>query len=201
MEKKPKGKKDIDKEPQTRKELKPKQKPKKKIYLWPLKVFFITLILALAFSVISEFAMTGANIVIAVLVLLFLITISIVFDVIGVAFASCDPGPINSMASRKIKGAKMSLKLLRGADKVSSICSDVIGDICGIISGACGAAISLRIISETEDYMFILIAIAVSALIAAVTVSGKALFKKAAFNNRERIVMTVGKVLSAFSKG
>lgn len=199
MEKKSNGKKDQD--PEEQKESKPKQKPRKKKYLWPLKVFFITLILALAFSVIAEFAMTGAGIIIAILILLVLIAVSIVFDVIGIAFASCDIGPINSMASRKIKGAKMSLKLLRGAAIVSSICSDVIGDICGIVSGACGAAIALRIISETEGYLNILTAIVVSALVAAVTVSGKALFKKAAFNNRERIVLTVGKIFSVFSKG
>ena len=44
----------------------------------------------------------------------------------------------HAMSSKKIKGAKKAVSFKKNADKVSSFCNDVIGDICGIISGSAG---------------------------------------------------------------
>ena len=68
------------------------------------------------------------------------------------------------MAAHKEKGAKEALKLLRNADRVSSVCNDVVGDICGIVSGATGAVIVARL-QTGLDLESVLISVGVTALI------------------------------------
>jgi CBS domain containing-hemolysin-like protein len=130
--------------------------------------------------------------------------IGIVADIIGIAFATCEPTPFVSMASKKIKRAKSALRLLQNADIVSNICGDVIGDICGIVSGAAGAAIAVKIIanisqagvvSEVEAFIP---SIAVSSVIAALTISGKAMGKSIAIHNNKQIVSFVSYMLMVF---
>ena len=41
-------------------------------------------------------------------------------------------------------------ELLKNTDKVSSVCCDVIGDVCGIVSGTSGVAIVSLIIKLTD---------------------------------------------------
>ena len=54
------------------------------------------------------------------------------------------------MNSRKVKGANVAVKFKKNAEKVSSFCCDVIGDICGVISGGAAAAISVLISKSTN---------------------------------------------------
>ena len=60
--------------------------------------------------------------VLALLILALFIGLGILFDIIGVAVTAADPRPFHSMAAHKEKGAKEALKLLRNADRVSSVC-------------------------------------------------------------------------------
>lgn len=55
------------------------------------------------------------------------------------------PKPFHSMAAHREKGAKEALMLLRSASRVSSVCNDVVGDICGIVSGSTAAVIVTRL--------------------------------------------------------
>lgn len=169
-------------------------------WAWPLKIGVLTLALALMFGVLSEVLLSDANIIITVLVVVVLLAISIIFDAIGVAFACCSIEPILAMASRKVKGSKAAIVLVRNGDKVSSVCSDVIGDVCGILSGAAGAAIAVTIIANQTGAVAIIIASVVSAVISALTVFGKAMFKKLAIDKSVSIVAFVGRVLSVFIK-
>ncbi len=169
-------------------------------YAWPIKVGILTLALALMFGVLSEMLLTDANIIITLLVIVALLVISIIFDMIGVAFAACPIEPLMSMASRKVKGSKRALNMAKNADKVSSFCSDVIGDICGILSGAAGAAITAKLVMNASGSKEVLIASIVSAIISALTVFGKAMFKKVAIEKSVNIVSLVGKILSVFSR-
>ena len=80
----------------------------------------------------------------AFLILLVIVMVGIIFDIIGVAVTSADEKPFHSMAARKVPGSQEAIKLLRNAERVSSICNDVVGDICGVVSGTrvgdhCGA--------------------------------------------------------------
>ena len=177
---------------------------KKKIqpwWVWPVKILVITLFLSLTFSVLSELLMSNVGIAVSVIVIVFLLALGIISDMIGVATTACQIEPFAAMRSRKVRGAKVAMALVKNAEKVSSICNDVIGDICGILSGAAGAAITVKFVSESMGASIqILIAGAVSATIAGLTIFGKAIFKKYAIDNCTKIVLGVGKCLSIFSK-
>ncbi len=182
-------------------ELKLRKKPKKKkSWLWALQIFLLTFVLSLSFSVISELLLGNTAPPIAIVLLAILIGINILFDIIGVAVTSCSMEPFLAMASRKMKGAKMAVRILKNAEKVSNICADVIGDICGIVSGALGSAIVVKLLSTGITWDQSLISVLFSAMIAAITVGGKALGKKLAMDNCQSIVYFVAKVLSVFSK-
>lgn len=119
---------------------------------------------------------------------------------IGVAVTAASIEPFAAMRSRKVYGADEAMKLIKNAEKVASICNDVIGDICGILTGAAGATIALRIIIDSMgDIVKIVIASSVSAVIAGLTIFGKAILKKIAIDKSTGIVLRVGKVLRFFS--
>ena len=178
----------------------PKHKGTKPNY-WPLKVTIITLVLSAFFSFCTEIVSTKSNLVVALLICILLIVISIIFDGIGVAVTNCDVKPLTAMAARRVPGSRRALKMVMNSEKVSSICCDVIGDICGVISGACSAVIVLRIIafSGAERYQLV-ISIVASALIAALTVGGKAIEKTLAIRNSKEMVMLTSRILGLFSK-
>ena len=163
-------------------------------------MFLFAIILSFSFSVLSEFIFSKAGIIISVVVTVILIVVNIICDMISVAVASASIEPFAAMRSRKVKGAKQAMRLVKNAEKVSSICNDVIGDICGILMGAAGAVIAMKIISDSAgDIKKVLISAAVSATIAGVSILGKAAFKKLAMDKSTTIILFFGKVLSVFS--
>jgi len=180
--------------------LKNKQTQEKKNNFWILKTFILTFSLAMVFAVVSGEVLEKVNNFVAVLILLLIILVGIIFDMIGVAVTAAEEAPFNAMATRHIKGAKRALKLIKSRDKVSNFCNDVIGDICGIISGSASAAVIAHMavnMGNTKEFVFDLV---VTALVAGLTVGGKAMGKSFAINNSKNIVFTAAKVLSVFSK-
>lgn len=169
--------------------------------VWLLTVLFLSFFLSLTFGLLSEIALSGANLVISIITILVFVFISLIADMIGVAVTTADPQPFRAMASRKVRGSKQSLALIKKADRVASICCDVIGDVCGILSGAAGATIVVKIAVESGHFETILIASLVSAVVASLVIFGKAVCKKYAINNSGNIVLVVGKVLSVFGFG
>ncbi len=169
---------------------------------WPLKVFVMAVALSLCFSIVSEFILGSAGIIVAVVIIVVFVAIAIITDMIGVAITACNKEPFVAMASKKVRGAKESLALIRNADKVASLCADVIGDVCGILSGAAGASIVAKILLNSDNAsLSILIASLITALIAGITIFGKALGKRCAINNCNGIILRVGKFLSIFGYG
>ena len=77
------------------------------------------------------------------LALIVLISIGVITDVIGTAVTSADEQPFIAMASKRIRGAKQALQLIRKAERVSSLLNDVVGDIVGVVSGSAGSVIAL----------------------------------------------------------
>ena len=186
----------------SKKDKEKKGEPKKKISgatLWTIKITLVTLVLGLFFSFISELTSSYAHVSITILLLFLLIAISIICDAIGIAATSCDLAPLLSMASRKVPGSKKAIALVKNAEKVSNICCDVIGDICGIISGACTVAIVAKLVIDNSTLNYWM-SIIVSSLVGAITVGGKSFFKTIAMKNSKEILLLVSRILSVFSK-
>ena len=160
-------------------------------YRWALTAFVMAVALSGLLSLSSEAILENAGLLLALL---------IVFDIIGVAVTAADPKPFHSMAAHKEKGAKEALKLLRNADRVSSVCNDVVGDICGIVSGATGAVIVARL-QKGLNLESVLISVGVTALISGATIGGKALGKPFAMNQSKRVVHLAGRFLHLFHRG
>ena len=164
---------------------------------WCIRVLFLTLALSIMFSVLSELALTSASLIVALLVIVVLMFIGIFFDCVGVATTSCDERAFEGFEKSGIKGAKQSLILVRNAEKVSVICCDIIGDVCGILCGASGVAIVTRLIGEgANQSLSVLVSALVSGIIAGVTIFGKSLEKGFAVKNNEKILLYVGRCLS-----
>ena len=179
---------------------KKKKSSKKKRNVWWIKATVISLVLSAFFSYLSEIVSNAEQIVVVIVLLAFLILSGILFDAIGVAVTSCDTTPIISMASRKVYGAKTALWLTKNSDTVSSVCNDIVGDIFSIISGACSAALVVKITMSLQQTWQIVLSIAVSAIVSAMTIGGKAFMKKIAISNSKDFVMFVARVLAIFNK-
>lgn len=168
-------------------------------YKWIVTIVIITFIIAIIFTTISETIIPNVSIIFSILLTLIFIALGIVFDIIGVAVTSSDEAPFHSMASRKVKGAKCAVLLKKNADKVSSICNDVVGDICGIISGSTGAVIAITL-SKNSSINSIVITVLVMAIISTLTIGGKAIGKGFAINKSNEILYSVAKAISIFIK-
>ena len=119
---------------------------------------------------------------------------------IGVAVTASDESKFHSMSAQKVKGAKMAVRLKKNADKVSSFCNDVVGDICGIISGSTGAVISIKIV-EIFKLNSLLVTLIIMGIISALTIGGKALVKGIAIKKSNNILFNFAKILSIFKRG
>lgn len=171
------------------------KKERRKAIRWVVTIFLVTIFVSGTITLLSDIIMENSTMAVAFLILLIIILIGIVFDVVGMAVASADEKPFHSMAARKVRGAQESIALLRNAERVSSICNDVVGDICGVVSGSASATIAAQILSNLEMSWPQIISLAMSALAAALTVGGKAIGKSFAVNSSTAIVHSVGKLI------
>ena len=178
-----------------------KRKKKKELvnYNWIIKITLLTFFISLTFSSISEFVIPNVNLIIGIILVIIFIFLGIIFDMIGVSVTSVDEKPFHSMNSRRVKGADVAVLFKKNADKVSSFCNDVVGDICGIVSGSTGSIIALNIASKLEIDKFI-VTLLITALIASLTIGGKALGKSFAINKSNVILYKFSKFVSCFYK-
>ena len=179
----------------NKKPIKDKKKVDKK---WVLLISILSFIISLVFSFIGETVIPNAHIGISIILIFAFVFLGIIFDMIGIAVTVADVKTFNSMATKRVKGAKLGVKLIKNAPKVSSFCNDVIGDICGIISGSTGVSIAI-IIADKFDVSLLLVTLLITAFIASVTIGGKALGKSYAMNNSNVILYRFVKVLSIFT--
>ena len=171
-----------------------KEKSKKNNNTWVIGIAITTFILSLLFSYISNTAISKLNIIAGLIVLVLVILVGVIFDLIGVAVTVANEEDFHAQASKKIKGSKTSIKMIRNSAKVSNFCADVIGDICGVLSGAISAMIALKL---TENYgMSSQIQFVFSAIVASLTVGGKAITKEIAKQNSTVIVGFVSKIVN-----
>lgn len=178
---------------------KAKKKHKYAWLIWGISVFFLSFALTVVFSFLTEVAIKDSAAFICVIVLFVLLILNIGCDVLANAIMSCSPEAYHAMASRKIKGAKRAVTFCRNASKLSSIFADVIGDICGIVSGSAGAALVVHM-ATTGSTEALIASIAISAIIGALTVGGKAIFKYFAVKFNRQIVFGFARFTTFFKK-
>lgn len=165
-------------------------------YKWIIMIFFLTLLISGMMSFVSSELLNGATMAASFAILICIILIGIVFDIIGVAVTSAEETPFHSMASKKVPEAAEALKLIRNANRVSSFCNDVIGDICGVISGSASAVIAVRVFAGKSNSA--LLDLLLSATVAALTVGGKAFGKTFAISMSTSIVQMTARVIYFF---
>lgn len=166
---------------------------------WIIKILIMSFAISFGLSFVSEMTIPNLSLVLGIIVTLLFIGLGIVFDIVGVSVTSSDEAVFHSMNSRKVKGASVAVKFKKNADKVASFCNDVIGDICGIVSGAAGTTIAAIIIT-TYDFNPLIVTLTVSATIAALTIGGKAIGKSFAINKSDIILYEFAKIVSTFYK-
>lgn len=165
---------------------------------WIILVFVLTFVLSACFSGVATLV-SDINVILTGIILAVVILIGIIADMIGVAVLSGNEATFHAKASRKIKGAGVCVNLIRSASKVSSVCNDIIGDICGILSGALGTTLAL-FISGVTALPHPVCALIVAAGVSTLTVGGKALCKSIAVKNSDGIIFALGSFLAIFQK-
>lgn len=168
-------------------------------FRWILTISFLAFIISLVFSGGSNLILDNVNVYFGVLIIIFFIIIGVIFDMVGIAVASADQKPFHSMASKRVKGSKTAIKLIKNAEKVSAFCNDVIGDICNIISGSAGAVVATQLASKYH-FDIVVTSLIVTALIASITIGGKAMGKSYAINKSEVIIYKFAKIIHIFKK-
>ena len=168
-------------------------------YKWIFTVFLLSFLLAMFFTFIAETVISNVSLIIGIVITLIIVFIGIICDMVGVAISTVKTEPFNAMASKKICEAKTALMLIKNKDKVSSIFCDVIGDVCGVITGSTGAAIIVGIVSLSHANT-IIVSLIIMGLLSTITITGKAIGKNIAMRNSTSIIRTVAKVISLFKK-
>ncbi len=160
-----------------------------------LFIGFLTFILTIGIGTISNGLARQAGFIASLIVLFFMITIGILFDIIGVAATAGAERPFHAMASKKIPGARHGLRIVRNAHSVSTFSNDVIGDIVGTVSGALAMGLVVNLLAiypKVDETMAITL---LTAFVAALTVGGKAKGKAFAINRSTQILHFVGRIL------
>jgi CBS domain containing-hemolysin-like protein len=171
----------------------------KKNIRWIITITLLAFLITVIFTLISSSLLEDVNIFIGIIIILIFIILGVLFDIIGVSVATSDPEPFHAMASKKVHGANTAKRMIKNADKVSSFCNDVIGDICNIISGSAGLVVAT---STAIKYHYdpTITTLLITSIIAALTIGGKALGKGFAIKESAYIVNKVTKVLNLFKK-
>ena len=174
------------------------KKERRKTIQWVVTIFLVTILISGTISLISDEIMASSGMVVAFLILLAIVLVGIIFDIIGVAVTSADEKPFHSMAARKVPGGQEAIRLLRNAERVSSICNDVVGDICGVVSGSASATIAAQVLQNFDFSWPNMVPLVMSALVAGLTVGGKAIGKTFAINSCTQIISAVGRLIYTF---
>ena len=165
---------------------------------WIIKAFLMTFFIAIIFSSLSNVVINRCNnVIVLIIITVFFILFGVLFDIIGTAVLTANESTFHAKSAKKIKGSKEGVQLIKNSPRIASICNDVIGDICGIISGSCGAILAIQI-ANSFNLNIVFITLIISSLISSLTVGGKAIGKKYATKNSDEIVFIVAKIISNF---
>ncbi|GHV17444.1 hypothetical protein FACS18949_04830 [Clostridia bacterium] len=166
---------------------------------WALQMTALSFVITILLTLAADRALAGARLAAALAMVALFVVLNVVTDMFGMAVATASHKPFHSMSARRVAGAAESLMFLRSADRVASFCSDVIGDVCGIVSGASSATIVILVVRD-GNFDATVTALIVSGLLAGLTVGGKALGKPLAMKHNTEIVLFVGKIIHTYKR-
>ncbi len=167
----------------------------KKRYNWILTVTIISFIITIIFSILSDYILSKTGLILGIITIFVFIFIGVLFDIIGIAVASATDRSFHAMASKKVKSTNTAKKLIKNSSKVSSICNDVIGDICNIMSGTATVIVASNI-SSNFGYNHTITLLLITSIVASFTIGLKAYGKDIALKNKDFIIMKVSKILN-----
>ena len=175
---------------------------KKNSIRYIIMVFFLTFVIASALASSTEAILHSIPVTLTWILLLVVIGIGVVFDIIGIAVAAASEAPHHARAAKKVFGARQSIYLIKRADRVANFANDIVGDITGTVSGAMGATIIISLVSHYGEiaHFKVLLNTFMLALIASLTVAGKAWGKTIAINEADRIMDLTGRFIATFEK-
>ncbi len=165
---------------------------------WVIKAFILTFFLALIISGISNLIVEHCGFIILLIITIVIVFLGIIFDIIGTAVLTANEATFHAKASNKIDGSKESIRLIKNSSNIANFCNDIIGDICGIVSGSMGAMIAIYAATHL-NINNTLTALLISSIISSIMVGGKAIGKNIAVKKSDEILFMVGKVLNKFS--
>lgn len=150
----------------------------------------------------SELLIKNTSSLVAWFFLLVIILLHIGFDVIGIAATAATEAPHHSRAANRVFGAKQAIILVRNADLVANFANDIVGDVTGTLSGAMAASIIVDLIHSYPGLGVheLWLNTGMLALVASVTVTGKALGKSFAIHEANEIMAAVGGFLASIEK-
>ena len=166
---------------------------------WVIKAFILTFFLALIISGISNVIVEKCGFIVLLIITVLIVILGIIFDIIGTAVLTADEATFHAKASNKIKGSRESIKLIKNASNIANFCNDIVGDICGIVSGSMGAMIAIYA-SANLNINNTLTALLISSIISSIMVGGKAIGKNIAVKKSDEIIFMVGSIISKFTK-
>ncbi len=164
---------------------------------WSIFISAVTFVLACVFSVSSTIVLEGVAWGTGIVIVLLLVMIGVFFDMLGLASAAAEETPFHAMASKKVKGARQAIAVVRNADRFSNFCNDVVGDVAGVISGAASAFVVMKLLSSIEpgnERLHTAVSVVFAGLVSALTVGGKAMGKSLAIRHATEIVLAIGKL-------
>ncbi|MDI6709667.1 MAG: hypothetical protein QMC81_04700 [Thermoanaerobacterales bacterium] len=167
------------------------------VLLVTLASFTVTILL----SFFSEFATRRlASIALAIAMLVVIIAINVIADILGTAATAARETPFHAKAAKKVFGAQQGVYLLRNADKVANFANDFIGDIAGTLAGALGISLMVQVSRGLPAADVVTLNVLITALIAGLTVGGKALGKYIAVGHANEVIFLAGRVLAILQR-
>lgn len=175
---------------------------KRKSWKHLLIVFLGSFIIAAIVGIGSELLMRNTSLWVAWLFLMLVIGVHIVFDIIGIAATAATEAPHHAKAANRVPGARQAVYLVRNADLVANVANDIVGDVTGTLSGAMAATIVMDILRlyprfEAKEIWLNTLMLA---LVASLTVTGKALGKTFAIQDANEIVAAVGRMIASIEQ-
>ncbi|WP_445951377.1 hypothetical protein [Thermodesulfitimonas sp.] len=132
--------------------------------------------------------------------LFLIIAANVIFDIVGTAATAASEPTFNAMAARKVSGAAEGFWLVRHADKVANFTNDIIGDITGTVAGALGISLITQVLARWPELSELWLNILVTAVIASVTVVGKAAGKRLAVSEPDQVIFLAGRLMAAWGR-